>query len=157
MTGADTPPSAPNFTLPDLKGKSVSLKELQGHVVVLNFWAFWCDTWKEEQPHLSELAKEQSERNFRLVAISVDGTRLQEFVDKTNGDVGFPVLLDAGGKVSASYRIEHVPTLIVLDRTGRIRYTKPGYPGNEAMRSLLRKLCAEKSRVSAAGSSYSAH
>src|SRR5580700_9880457 len=114
-TAGQPPAHAPDFTLPDLQGKVLSLQEMRGHVVVLNFWAFWCDTWKEELPHLKELAKEQSDRDFRLVAISVDGTRLQEFVDRTNGDIGFPVLLDAGGEVSASYKVAHVPTVVILD------------------------------------------
>ncbi len=108
------PTPGPDFTLPDLQGKLLTLQELKGHTVVLNFWAFWCDTWKDELPHLKELANEQTDRDFRLVAISVDGTRLQAFKDQTRGNVGFPVLLDAGGKVSASYKVVHVPTVVIL-------------------------------------------
>ncbi len=140
------PPSAPDFTLPDLHGQAFRLKEMPGQMIVLNFWAFWCDTWKDELPHLTELVKEQSDRDFRLVAVSVDGTRLQEFMDKTKGAVSFPVLLDAGGKVSESYKVFHVPTVVILDSAHRIRYVKTGYPGNEAIRTVLRKLQSEKSK-----------
>ena len=140
------PRTAPDFTLPDFHGQARSLKEIPGRFIVLNFWAFWCDTWKDELPHLKELAKEQSDRDFRLVAISVDGTRLQEFMDKTKGDVHFPVLLDSDGKVSESYRVTHVPTVVILDSAYRIRYMKTGYPGNEAIRTVLRKLQSEKSK-----------
>jgi peroxiredoxin len=141
-----------DFTLPDLKGKALSLQQLKGHIAVLNFWAFWCDTWKDELPHLKELAKEQTDRDFRLVAISVDGTRLQEFMDRTKGDVGFPVLLDAGSKVSASYKVVHVPSVIILDGAGRIRYTRSGYPGNEAIRTVLRRLQSERRKEAVARS-----
>lgn len=142
---AGHPPAAgEDFTLPDLHGKALHLQEMRGKITVLNFWAFWCDTWKEELPHLKDLAHEQTARNFRLIAISVDGTRLQTFLDQTGGEIGFPVLLDTGGKVSRSYRVVHVPTVLILDAAGRIRYIKSGYPGNQAILTELRLLQSEQ-------------
>src|SRR5207302_1698894 len=79
--GSGLPPGslAPAFALPDIHGRQVRLDDYRGQVVVLNFWAFWCDTWKAEMPHLQELIPQQEELGFRLIAISVDGTRLPEF------------------------------------------------------------------------------
>ena len=131
---------APSFTLPDVKGHPVRLRDFKGKPVVLNFWAFWCDTWKEEMPHLKVLAAQQEEMGFRLVAISVDGKRLPEFLNRTKGDVPFPVLLDAGGSVSAHYAISHVPTVVIVDAGGRVRSVKVGYPGNHVLLAALRKL-----------------
>ncbi len=136
---------APQFALPDIKGKQVSLEEYRGKPVVLNFWAFWCDTWKAELPYLKELAPRRNEIGFRMLAISVDGTRLQEFQRVTEGKTPFPVLLDVGGKVSAQYHIAHVPTVVILDGVGKVRYVKVGYPGNEAVLHQLRRLVSPAS------------
>jgi thiol-disulfide isomerase/thioredoxin len=96
--------SAPAFSLPDVAGRQHTLQEyaIPGHVTVLNFWAFWCDTWKAEMPHLRSLAPLQDERGFRLVAISVDGTRLEEFKRLNPQPPPFPVLLDVGPLAAAT-------------------------------------------------------
>ncbi len=146
--GSPAPPAAlpvgmaaPSFSLPDVAGRQHTLSEYAGpgHVTVLNFWAFWCDTWKAEMPHLQALAARQDERGFRLVAVSVDGTRLEEFQTHAPTPTPFPVLLDIGGRVSARYGIRHVPTVVILDGTGRVRYVHAGYPGNDVVLSQIRR------------------
>jgi peroxiredoxin len=112
-------------------------------VVLLNFWAFWCDTWKAEMPELRELVGWQEPLDFRLLAVSVDGTRLPEFRRRTGGgNVPFPVLADVGGAVCARYKVTHVPTVVIIDRVGRVRYTASGYPGNYVVLRELRRLAA---------------
>ncbi len=152
---------AEEFALPDIHGHLVRLRELRSGqnddqaqaaeprtpgqdapaVVMLNFWAFWCDTWSAEMPSLRELSERRSDLNFRMAAISVDGARLPEFLRGTkDAPSPFPVLLDTGGRVSARYRIRHVPTVILLDRQGRVRYCAYGYPGNEVILNQIRKI-----------------
>ena len=87
-----------------------------------------------------ELASRQDELNFHLVAVSVDGTRLSEFARRTGGSVPFPVLLDAGGRVSARCRVHHVPTVVILGPDGIVRFTACGYPGNSVVLRELRKI-----------------
>ena len=101
---------APAFALPNLEGRRVELNQFKGRTVVLNFWAFWCDTWREEMPHLRELVKQQKEQKFQLLCISVDGARLQEFLDDTGGHVPFPVLLDFRGVLVL--RLSHILVVI---------------------------------------------
>ncbi len=132
--------SAPSFTLPDTEGRARSLSEWTGRPVVLNFWAFWCDTWKAELPSLRALSDEQSALGFSLVAVSVDGTRVPEFTRQRGAPTPFPTLLDTQGKVSRAYGIAHVPTVVILDARGHVRYTHIGYPGNDAVLSVLRRL-----------------
>jgi peroxiredoxin len=132
---------APAFALPDIHGRQVRLDDYRGQIVVLNFWAFWCDTWKAEMPHLQELIPRQEELGFRLIAISVDGTRLPEFEKRTaGGKIPFPVLMDIGGQVCARYKVAHVPTIVIIDGAGRVRYTASGYPGNHVVLREVRKL-----------------
>ncbi|MDQ2686233.1 MAG: TlpA family protein disulfide reductase [Armatimonadota bacterium] len=140
-----TPPlgtTAPAFSLPDIQGRPHALSEYRGRITVLNFWAFWCDTWKAEMPHLTELAQAQNEQGFQIVAISVDGTRLQEFRRRHPKPLPFPVLLDVGGATSRQYGIAHVPTVIILDPQGRVRYVHSGYPGNAVVLSQIRRIGA---------------
>ncbi len=143
ITSADS--IAPAFSLPDVKGKTFDLQAHRGEIVVLNFWAFWCDTWKAELPHLKTLAARQNEMGFRLVAVSVDGTRLREFMNITNGNLPFPVLLDGGASVSQRFRIAHVPTVIILDNTGKIRYRTFGYPGNDVVLHEITRIADDNS------------
>ena len=150
MAGAQPPngppvgAAAPLFTLPDVSGRPSGLGDYKGRTVVLNFWAFWCDTWKAEMPSLTELAGRQDEMGFRLVAVSVDGTRLSEFARRTGGSVPFPVLLDAGGRVSARYQVHHVPTVVIVGPDGVVRFTAYGYPGNHVVLRELRKIASGK-------------
>ena len=135
---------APAFVLPDVQGRPARLGDYKGRTVVLNFWAFWCDTWKAEMPSLEELAGRQDEMNFRLVAVSVDGTRLSEFARRAGTAALFPVLLDAGGRVSARYRVHHVPTLVIIGPDGVVRFTAYGYPGNAVVLREMRKITPGK-------------
>ena len=132
--------AAPEFSLLTVQGKQFRLADYRGKTVVLNFWAFWCDTWKAEMPSLTELAGRQQDMKFTLLAASVDGTRLSEFQRRPAGAVPFPVLMDVGGQVSARYTVRHVPTVVIIDPQGVVRYTSDGYPGNFVILRELRKI-----------------
>jgi len=131
---------APSFRLVDTHGHTVTSDSLRGRIVVLNFWAFWCDTWKAELPHLKQLVKHEDDSGFTTVAVSVDGTRYPEFAKLTGDDLPFPVCLDIGSKVTRAYDVEHVPTVVIIDPQGRIAYSHYGYPGNDVVLSQVRRV-----------------
>jgi len=131
--------TAPPLALPDLNGKVVQLKDYRGQVVVLNFFAFWCDTWKDEWPHLLKLAKLRETEKFAIVCASVDGSRQQLFRQLTGSNAPFPVLMDSRGYASRAFNITHVPTVMVLDKNGVVRYVHSGYPGDTAVMEAVRK------------------
>ena len=112
------PSSAPDFTLEDVSGKKVSLKDLKGKVVVLNFWATWCPPCKEEMPSFSKLESMLGKEGLSVVAINdyEDKKKAVNFAKK-NG-YNFTVLIDESGKVSESYRASFLPTTFVIDRNG---------------------------------------
>ncbi len=130
---------APDFALPTVEGSTVRLADLRGRPVVLNFWAFWCDTWKAEMPHLRRLAEHRRELGFEIIAVSVDGARLHTYKAREPGGAPFPVALDHGGAVSRAYGVTKVPTVLVLDAQGRVRYRASGYPGNQPILTALRR------------------
>ena len=112
---------APDFSLEDLNGKKVELKQLKEKVILLNFWATWCGPCKEEMPYLEALHQQFKEKKFVLLTISVDYNGLKtvkEFIDKHH--YTFPVLLDPKGKTLDLFQIKGIPTTLLIDKRGRI-------------------------------------
>ncbi len=125
--------SAPDFTLKSLEGGNLRLDEYRGQVVLINFWASWCGPCRQEMPLLDRLHQRYEDTGFAVLGVNVEGERApaQEIVDKTN--VSFPVLIDEGQLVSELYKLDAMPSTVVVDRDGRIRYIHRGYkPGDEA-------------------------
>ncbi|MCS7264454.1 MAG: TlpA family protein disulfide reductase [Armatimonadetes bacterium] len=114
---------APDFALSDLNGKMVKLSQFQGKVVVLVFWAFWCDTWKETSDTLKLVRKRFPPSSVQILCVAVDPSWKeigQRMWRKTNGS--FPILLDKGGQVSKIYGIKKVPTTLLIDKNGVTRF-----------------------------------
>jgi len=124
---------APDFTLKSLEGSNLRLEEYRGQVVLINFWASWCGPCRQEMPLLDRLHHRYEDTGFAVLGINVEGEikPAQEIVDKTN--VTFPVLIDEDQKVSEMYNLEAMPSTVVVDRDGVVRYIHRGYkPGDEA-------------------------
>ena len=124
---------APDFTLKSLEGSNLRLEEYRGQVVLINFWASWCGPCRQEMPVLDRLHHRYEDTGFAVLGVNVEGDSdsAREIVDKTN--VTFPILLDAGQKVSELYSLEAMPSIVVVDRDGVVRYIHRGYkPGDEA-------------------------
>lgn len=111
------------FTLPDLNGKQVSLKDYRGKVVFLNFWATWCKPCGEEMPSMQKLYVTLQAQGypFEILAVSVDKDGAQvvsEFARQNN--LTFPILLDSSGKIKESYKTTGVPETFIIDQNGVI-------------------------------------
>jgi len=126
---ANTP--APDFTLASNQGKNIKLSELSGQVVMINFWASWCGPCRQEMPVLDALYKKYSPLGFTILGVNVEedskpGKKLVRDLKVT-----FPILYDTSNKVSKLYNVLAMPTTVIVDRSGRIRYIhqayKPGY------------------------------
>ncbi|MFO7286610.1 MAG: TlpA family protein disulfide reductase [Gammaproteobacteria bacterium] len=118
---------APNFTLKSRDGGTVSLEDFAGDVVLINFWATWCGPCRKEMPHLEALHQRYKNLGFTLLGINVeDDTRgVEKFLKET--PVSFPVLLDPANEVSGLYRVVAMPTTVIIDRNGQMRYIHHGY------------------------------
>ena len=136
---------APNFTLKSMSGKNLKLSEMAGNVVLINFWASWCGPCREEMPLLNALHKKYAPLGFTVLGVNVE-----EQVDGARGflsnvPVDFPILLDNTNKVSKQYKVIAMPTTVVVDRDGNMRYLHEGYkPGDEKKyRQMVKKLVRE--------------
>jgi peroxiredoxin len=147
LSAAAVQPSAPapGFTLRSADGSNLSLQEQRGRVVLINFWATWCAPCKQEMPHLNRLHDKYRSSGLVLLGINIDD-------DPRNGIAGagklglrFPVLLDADKQVSRLYELASMPSTVVIDRDGRVRYIHRGYrEGYEALyEQQIRELLKE--------------
>jgi peroxiredoxin len=108
-----------DFTLRELNGKSWTLKELHGKVVVLNFWATWCPPCRKEMPDLETLYQQFKDQGLLILAISdEDAGKVKPFIAQQK--VTYPILLDPGRKVNELFQIEGIPKTFVYDRTGKL-------------------------------------
>lgn len=124
--------AAPDFTLKSASGANLKLSEYRGEVVLINFWASWCGPCRQEMPALDELHS-----RYRLLGFTVLGVNVEEDSRKAREvladlQVGFPVLFDDHSTVSRLYDIVAMPSTVLVDRNGNIRYLHKGYqPGLE--------------------------
>lgn len=128
--GAGKGQKAPEFSLPSLKGARTSLASLRGKVVLLDFWAQWCEPCKQELPELQKLAKDYAAKGVVIVGVNIDKTRdnAQRLVSQLG--LSFPILLDPTGAVAGVYDLPKMPTSFVIDKNGTIRYVHEGFEGS---------------------------
>jgi thiol-disulfide isomerase/thioredoxin len=131
---------APPFVLPRLEGEPVSLAELKGRVVVVNFWATWCPPCREEMPYLLKTVQEFEPRGVTLVAISNDDLPEQrevvtEFVKRLPALRPYVAL--GQGEVGAAYRVKALPSLFVIDRQGRVTASHQGQASEAQIRGWV--------------------
>lgn len=126
LAGIDSGP-APDFTLKSNVGENLRLAEQRGDVVMLNFWASWCAPCREEMPHLNELNSQYKDMGFTLLGVNVDEKErdANRAIDRLK--VEFPVLFDTENNVAELFKVDAMPTTILIDRDGTIRYLHRGY------------------------------
>ncbi len=131
----------------DLAGSPARIAGGNGQVVVVDFFATWCQPCKVQLPHLDRLARELQGRGLAVYAVSFDEDPAAVRGFAALMEVGFPVLLDRGGaKLSPALSIERLPTTFIADRRGIIRHVHVGYDDREGerMEREIRELLDEK-------------
>ncbi|WEK00289.1 MAG: redoxin domain-containing protein [Candidatus Sphingomonas phytovorans] len=131
---------APDFELTLVDGSKVSLDQLRGQVVVLNFWATWCVPCREELPLLDRYYELQQKAGLRVFAIATEDSIPLYKMKKL-----FEVMhMPSAKKIKGPYSIlEGVPTNYIIDRSGRIRYAKAAAFDLEALNRTIIPLLKE--------------
>ena len=140
------PQAAPNVTYTGLDGQKFTSESLKGKVVMVNFWATWCVPCRQEMPHLQALYERYNSLGFELLAVNVDKNNAEgarKWLEET--PVSFPVLFDPNNEVTKLYKVQTMPSTVLVARDGTMRFIHHGYkPGYEndyqtQVRALLRE------------------
>lgn len=131
LVSASTNAVAPTFTLPSRAGDTVSLDQLKGKVVMLNFWASWCGPCRTEMPLLEQMHKRYSSLGFTMVGVNVEANTADAERWLKDTPVSFPVLFDRESKVSKLYDVSAMPSTVFIDRKGNVRYLHKGYKAGD--------------------------
>ncbi len=136
---------APKFQLTSMAGKPISLESLKGQVVMINFWASWCGPCREEMPVLEKLYTKYKPMGFTMIGVNVepDSKLAAEWLKAT--PVTFPILFDTKSEVSKLYQVSSMPSTVIVDRKGNLRWMHRGYKAGaeneylDQIRALVRE------------------
>jgi len=123
---------APQFTLPALQGdKTHNLKDYQGKVVYLDFWASWCAPCRTSFPLLNALYKKYKDKGFAVVAVNLDEdkAKAEKFLQAI--PVDFTILHDASGGLADQYVVESMPTSFIVDQKGVVQHVHHGFVSDD--------------------------
>jgi peroxiredoxin len=125
---------ARDFTVSSLAGEEISLAQLRGKVVLINFWATWCVPCREELPRLSALQEKLRQRGLVVLAISVDNERenISDFLRQNS--VKLQAFWDRDKRISKLYDPQTMPSTYLVDRNGTLRFIHNGYSPSELKR-----------------------
>jgi len=128
LTRLEKPYEPANFTLLDMDGKSHSLHDYRGRVVLINFWGTWCPPCIREMPSLERLYQNLRDKNFIVLAVNQweDQDHVFAFMGQLDVFPTFPVLFDPDSRVSEAFGVKGLPTSYVLDKQGRVIYRAQG-------------------------------
>ena len=119
---------APDFVLENMDEEKVSLKELRGKVVLINFWATWCPPCRREMPSMERLYQKINGDNFTVLAINQmeEEDLVFAFTGQLEIDLTFTILFDKDSSVSQAFNVKGLPTSYLIDKKGNIRYRAIG-------------------------------
>ncbi len=130
---------APDFTLTDLEGNSVTLRDFRGKTVLINFWATWCPPCRAEMPEIEAIYQEYKSKDVVVIGVDLleDADKVRKYVQQ--GGFNWVFVFDTTGAVADNYAVTAIPTSFFLDEKGIIRAVNIGAMTKRVMESQLAK------------------
>jgi len=124
---------APAFSLSGRGGKNIDLSQFKGQVVMINFWATWCKPCRDEMPLLEDIYKKYKPMGFTMLGVNVEPASgdPEAWLSKLPKPVTFPIAFDVDSKVSKLYKVETMPSTVLVDRKGNVRVLHRGYKAGD--------------------------
>jgi thiol-disulfide isomerase/thioredoxin len=133
--------AAPDFALPAIhgaeQGKSIRLAEFAGRVVVLDFWASWCGPCREQMPILDRVRQEYDASEVTFLGVSTDAEPEAALAFLKAHPVSYVSVLDQTGQVSQQFGVTKLPTLVVIDASGKVTHNEARLVGERSVRDLI--------------------
>jgi cytochrome c biogenesis protein CcmG, thiol:disulfide interchange protein DsbE len=134
---------APDFSLADLSGRTFRLSDYRGKVVVLDFWATWCDPCKQEIPHFIEMQSKYASQGLQVLGVSMDDDEAPVRQFQQQFKMNYPVALGSPELADQYGGILGLPITFVIDRNGRIAARHVGATDVSVIKAEIQKLIAQ--------------
>jgi peroxiredoxin len=144
LVPVNSPPPAPEVTLPTMEGRTFRLSAHEGKVVVLNFWATWCGPCRYEIPGFIDLQRELGGRGLEIVGVSLDRegfAAVRPYAKEK--EINYTLVADDGSAERAYGPFRSIPQTYVIGRDGTVRYVAKGALAESKLRRVVEKLLAE--------------
>jgi cytochrome c biogenesis protein CcmG/thiol:disulfide interchange protein DsbE len=135
---------APDFTLYTFDDEEIRLSELQGQVVVINFWASWCPPCRDEAPYLESTWRRYKDQGVVFLGIDYVDTDAEALAYLAEFDITYPNGPDIGTRIAQAYRIQGVPETFFVGRDGTLRGVKVGPLAPPELEEMIIELLAEE-------------
>jgi peroxiredoxin len=112
--------SGPDFEIAALDGRRISLMQVRGKIVLLNFWTTWCGACVREMPSLNRLYLDFQDEDLALLAVNLRETPARVETFRNRHRIACPILLDREGEVGDAYGVLAIPATFILDREGML-------------------------------------
>ena len=122
----------------DVQARQLSLAQLQGKAVVLDFWATWCGPCKDQAPILDKFARKHA-GDAVVVGVNTDDEPDRGGAWARNHGLSYPIVYDAASEAGRAYKVRNLPTLVVVDRAGKIVAVRVGVTDSDELEDLLKK------------------
>ena len=134
---------APELRLSDVSGRSLSLTDFAGQVVLVNNWAIWCPPCKRELPDLEQFYQKHKDQNFIIIGIEAGSPEegVKQFLNET--ELTFPIWLDPDEKALDAFRTMDLPSSYVIDGTGQVRLAWVGAVRYDILEKYVAPMLAE--------------
>lgn len=131
---------APDFTLQDLDGKTVSLSDFKGKVVVVDFWATWCPPCRASIPGLERIHREYSQKGVVLLAVSLDDGGW-DYVKSFQQEYGMSYrVLKGTEEVASRYMVRSIPMIVLVGRDGKVQKRLLGFGAEEELEKEIKSV-----------------
>ncbi len=135
---------APDFWFETAQGQTTYLSELQGKIVLINFWQIRCQYCRQEMPYIQQIYEEWPEEELVVLAINVGDSADEVTSFMQSYSLSFPVLLDSEWLAKDRYGIPAYPATIFIDKEGLLQYARVGaFPSKEAIEDILNQLVTD--------------
>ena len=118
---------APDITLTAISGKTMRIADLKGQVVLLDFWASWCIPCRRSFPEVDALHRELQPKGLAVIAVNVDEQQKNAYTFLEKYPHTMTIAFDPKGAVAEAFKLEAMPSTMIVDRSGHIRFSHQGY------------------------------